>query len=89
MMCDNEDVEIIEFVQRSKYRQRVLKSLQSDVLMPKYIAKRSGVRKNHVSKILSELKSYELVELINPEVHKGRIYRITPKGAKIINELKL
>lgn len=70
------DNETLEFVRRSTYRQRVLKSLNDDVLMPKEIAERSNIKTNHVSKVLSELKSKDLIEIINPEAHKGRIYRV-------------
>ena len=79
------DAEIIEFVKRSQYRQRVLISLDGNVLMPKEIAKRSDIKTNHVSKVLSELKNKGLVELINPEARKGRLYRLTDKGEKVIN----
>ena len=78
----------LEFVQRSTYRQRVLKSLEDDVLMPKEIAERSNIKTNHVSKVLSELKSKELIELVNPEAHKGRLYRLTDDGNVIISILK-
>lgn len=79
------DKETFEFIQRSSYRQRVLKALDEDVLMPTEIAKRSNIKTNHVSKVLSELKSKDLIEIINPEVRKGRLYRQTNKG-KIVSK---
>ena len=81
------DEKTLEFVQRSKYRQNVLKALENDVLMPKEIAERSGIKTNHVSKVLSELRSKGLVELLNPEVKKGRIYRLTSLGDEIVEHL--
>ena len=82
------DAEIIEFVKRSQYRQRVLTSLDGNVLMPKEIAKRSDIKTNHVSKVLSELKNKGLVELINPEARKGRLYRLTDLGEKIFENIE-
>ena len=82
------DDKTLEFVKRSQYRQRVLTSLDGNVLMPKVIAERSNIKTNHVSKVLSELKSKGLVELINPEARKGRLYRLTPVGHNIVDELK-
>ncbi|WP_296844557.1 transcriptional regulator [uncultured Methanobrevibacter sp.] len=79
------DDETVEFVKRSQYRQRVLKSLEDDVLMPKQIAERSDIKVNHVSKVLSELKSKDLIEIINPEMRKGRLYRQTDNG-KIVSK---
>ena len=86
IFCMNE--ETLEFVQRSTYRQRVLKSLNDDVLMPTEIAERSNIKTNHVSKVLSELKSKELIEIINPEVRKGRLYRLTSAGDGIVDYLE-
>jgi len=80
--------ETLDFVKRSSYRQNVLKSLEDNVLMPKEIAERSNIKTNHVSKVLSELKSKELIEIINPEARKGRLYRLTNNGKEITDCLK-
>ena len=81
------DDETLDFVKRSSYRQNVLKALEDNVLMPKEIAERSNIKTNHVSKVLSELKSKELIEIINPEARKGRLYRLTDDGDEIIDKL--
>lgn len=64
-----------------------MKSLEGDVKIPTAIANDSGIRTNHISKVLAELKAHELVECINPEVRKGRLYRLTDKGEEIIKEI--
>ena len=64
-----------------------MKSLEGDVIIPTAIANDSGIRTNHISKVLAELKAHELVECINPEVRKGRLYRLTDKGEEIIKEI--
>lgn len=66
---------------------KVMKSLEGDVKIPTAIANDSGIRTNHISKVLAELKAHELVECINPEVRKGRLYRLTDKGEEIIKEI--
>ena len=81
------DEETFEFVKRSTYRKRVLTSLEGNVLMPKEIAERSNIKTNHVSKVLSELKSKELIELVNPEARKGRLYRLTDVGDEIVDKI--
>lgn len=43
---------------------------------------------HHISKVLGELKAHELVECINPEVRKGRLYRLTDKGEKVTENLE-
>lgn len=57
------------------------------MLIPTQIAENSGIRTNHISKVLGELKAYELVECINPEAKKGRLYRLTEKGEDIVGNL--
>ena len=81
------DDETVEFVKRSQYRQRVLKSLEDDVLMPKQTAERSDIRTNHVSKVLSELRSKDLIEVLDDSVRKGRLYRLTEKGDELVKNL--
>lgn len=82
------DDETVEFVKRSQYRQRVLKSLEDDVLMPKQIAERSDIRTNHVSKVLSELRSKDLIEVLDDSVRKGRLYRLTDDGEVVLKQIK-
>lgn len=77
----------ISYVQISKYREKVMKSLEGEVKIPSQIAKDSDIRVNHISKVLSELKAHDLVECINPEVRKGRLYRHTDKGEEIVKNL--
>ena len=64
-----------------------MKSLYGEVKIPTVIAKDSGIRTNHISKVLAELKAHELVECINPEMRKGRLYRHTDKGADVVKNL--
>ena len=78
----------ISYVKISKYRTKVMKSLDGDVKIPTAIANDSGIRTNHISKVLSELKAHELVECVNPEVRKGRLYRLTDKGEKVTENLE-
>ena len=78
----------ISYVQMSKYRIKVMKALEGEVKIPSVIAKDSGIKTNHISKILSELKAHELVECINPEVRKGRLYRLTETGEEVVKNLE-
>lgn len=77
----------ISYVQISTYRTKAMKALEDDVKILSVIAKDSGIRTNHISKVLAELKAHELVECINPEVRKGRLYRHTEKGDQIVKNL--
>ena len=89
MELSDEMLTEISYVQISKYREKVMKSLEGEVKIPSQIAKDSDIRVNHISKVLSELKAHELVECINPEVRKGRLYRLTDKGKKVTVNLNI
>ena len=78
----------ISYVQISKYRTKTMKSSDGEVLIPSQIAKNSGIRTNHISKVLAELKAHELVECINPEVRNGRLYRLTETGEDVVKNLE-
>lgn len=87
MELSDEMLKEISYVKISSYRTKVMKSLDNDVKIPTTIAKDSGIKTNHISKVLSELKAHDLVECINPEVRKGRLYRLTDKGNKVNENL--
>ena len=88
MELSDEMLSEISYVQISSYRSKVMKSLEDDVKIPSQIAKDSEIRQNHISKVLAELKAHEMVECINPEVRKGRLYRLTDKGEDIVKNLE-
>lgn len=75
------------YVKISSYREKVITALAGvNSLMPMEIAEETGIMKNHISKVLAELKDKDLIQCINPEVRKGKIYRLTSKG-EVIGEL--
>lgn len=78
----------ISYVQISQYRTKVMKALEGEVKIPSNIARDSRIRTNHISKVLAELKAHELVECINPEVRKGRLYRLTEKGEELVENIE-
>ena len=65
-----------------------MKSLDGEVKIPSEIANDAEIYQNHISNILKQLKEHELVECINPEVRKGRLYRLTDKGDEIVKNLE-
>ena len=64
-----------------------MKSIGNDVKMPKEIASDSGILPNHISNVLRQLKEKDVVECINPEVRKGRLYRLSEEGRNILDEI--
>lgn len=77
----------IEYIEKSQYRSKVLKSLSNDAKMPSQISRDTGIIQNHISNTLRQLKEHDLVECINPEVRKGRLYRLTDNGEDVVKNL--
>lgn len=88
MELSDEMLTEISYVKISKYRTKVMKSLGDEVKIPSQIAKDSDILQNHISAVLKQLKEHELVECINPEVKKGRLYRLTSKGDEIVKNME-
>lgn len=78
---------LLGYVKISSYRVNTLKSLQDKYKIPSEIAKELDVQTSQVSAALSDLKSKNLVICVNEEVKKGRLYKCTDLGLKVINEL--
>ena len=81
---------MMSYVSISSYRLKTVQSLKGgEVKIPTQIAKDSGIRTNHISKVLTELKSKGIVECINcKEARKGRLYRLTDTGEEIVKHLE-
>ena len=84
----DELLKLTSYVQISKYREKTLKSIGNDVKIPTHIAEDSGIRTNHISKVLTELKNKEIVECINEEARKGRLYRLTDTGKDVLKTIE-
>lgn len=80
----NDELLILKaYVEISKYRLKVVETLKNEVKTPTNIAKDSSILTNHISNVLKDLKEHEVVECINEEKRKGRLYRLTEKGLEI------
>ena len=62
-------------------------SLAESEKTPKQLSLELGIHQNNVSTTLKQLKEKGLVEVINPRIRKGRIYKLTSVGEDIFNNL--
>ncbi|MDI6917743.1 MAG: hypothetical protein QMC80_08120 [Thermoplasmatales archaeon] len=76
------------FAWASKYRQKVLLSLEERPKTPMQISIEISVNLTHVSRALRELAKKGIVECITPKMVKGRIYKLTTKGKEVVKLLK-
>ena len=86
-ITDDEIWELIGYIKISSIRMNTLKSLEQKFMMPSEIARITGYRTTQISNALSDLKDKKLVECMNEDARKGRIYQNTELGLLILNIL--
>ena len=80
-------VTAISLLKSSEYRLKIVKSIGKDTVTPSEIAEKIGIRLNHVSTFLKELKENNLVKCLNENTRKGRLYELTELGQNAIDKL--
>ena len=80
-------VTAISLLKSSGYRLKIIKAIGKDTVTPSEIAEKIGIRLNHVSTFLKELKENNLVKCLNEDTRKGRLYELTELGQNAIDKL--
>lgn len=75
----------VALIKASRYRNSILFSIGHDIKTPSEISKEVNIRINHVSTVLRELKTENLVKCLNEEKTKGRLYKLTNEGEEILS----
>ena len=86
-ITDEEMWEIIGYIKVSAIRMKILKSIKDSFLMPSEIARMTGYRTTQISNSLRDLKERKLVQCLNEDAKKGRIYQNTELGLMILKVL--
>ena len=86
-MNENDILESLGYIMASTYRLKVIRYLGNGVKIPSDIAREVGVRTNHVSNVLADLKRNGLVICLNEDAHKGRLYKNTELAMDILKYL--
>ncbi|PIO07189.1 MarR family transcriptional regulator [Candidatus Pacearchaeota archaeon CG10_big_fil_rev_8_21_14_0_10_34_12] len=77
----------ISIIKNSEYRKKILLSLaEVSYLTPSEISEKTKLRLNHVSNFLRDLKDNKLIICLNDEDKRGRLYKITELGKRVIKE---
>ena len=86
-MREDDILNSLGYVMASSYRLSVIQYIGNGVRIPSDIAKTIGVRTNHISNVLSDLKQNGLVVCLNEDAHKGRLYKNTELSLEILKYL--
>jgi len=87
-MNDDELFKLVGYVMASEYRKNILKNIGNGIKIPSNIAKELNLRTNHVSNVLKELKSENIVICLNEDARKGRLYKNTELGLEILKYIQ-
>ncbi|MCK4729994.1 MAG: MarR family transcriptional regulator [Candidatus Aenigmarchaeota archaeon] len=85
---DQNMIQAISLIKSSEYRFKILKAIGDDIIMPSEISKKIDIRLNHVSTFLQELKKKGLIECLNEDAKKGRLYQLTKLGKYAIAKVE-
>ena len=86
-MNNDEIFQLVGYVMASEYRTNILKSIGENIKIPSAIAEDIGLRTNHVSNVLKNLKEANLVVCLNEDARKGRLYKNTDLGLEVLKFL--
>ena len=78
----------LAFVKASTHRTNIVNSLHRCNKTPKQLSIELSIHPNTASSTLRQLRNRDIVEVINPDAKKGRIYKLTDIGIEIAKELK-
>ena len=84
IMNDEELYQLLGYVMASDYRKNILKSIGTGIKIPSVIAEEIGLRTNHISNVLNDLKKKNLVVCLNEDARKGRLYKNTDLALKVL-----
>ena len=84
-MCESENfLEKIAYVLASEHRKNIILFLSDELYTPKQIGDGIGVRTNHISNLLAQLRKQDLVYCVTPTVKRGRLYSLTDEGKRVL-----
>lgn len=88
MCSNNEFLEKVAFVLESEHRKNIILYLDDELHTPKQIGDIIGVRTNHISNLLAQLRKNDLVYCATPKIRKGKLYALTDDGKSVLNYIK-
>jgi predicted transcriptional regulator len=85
--CEKERWILYGYVLASTNKIKIIKLLGNQPMVPTQIEKTTGLSLSHISRLLGGLRQKGLVECINSEQKKGRLYVLTDIGFWIYKKL--
>lgn len=78
----------LSLIKASKHKQNIVTMLgDGNIKIPSEIGNSLGLKTNHVSANLKDLKERGIIECLNEDKKKGRLYCITTRGKTLLDFL--
>lgn len=88
-MCGSEIfLEKVAYVLASEHRKNIILFLSNELYTPKQIGDGIGVRTNHISNLLAQLRQQDLVYCATTKIKRGRLYTLTDDGKKVLEYIQ-
>lgn len=84
MNSDEQFFELLAYVKASSHRVNIIKYIDYNLRTPREISDALNIRTNHISNLLADLREHDLVVCITPNVRKGRLYKLTDNGNRVL-----
>jgi len=84
----SEGFKLLGYVLASKQRMDIMLSLNRGIKTPKMLTEELGIANSTISNNLRDLRQKGLVECLNQDAKKGRMYILTKRGDEIVNNIK-
>lgn len=79
--------ELVSYIMRSSIKAKILELLEKPQT-PTQIAKKLDIHRSSVSRSILNLEEKDLVKCLTPDERMCRLYQITGKGKKVLEEVK-
>ena len=81
------DVEDLSWIKAGRRRIQTIEYIANGHKTPRDVARATGMSTTHASKIVKAMEGRGIVECLNPDAKRGKIYRLTRKGRNLRRNL--
>lgn len=86
---NKEMIDLLSYVKTSQHRKNVLLGIGDEILLSSEISKKTKISPAHTSRALRGLQDNNLVQCLNEEKTRGRLFVTTDIGKEIIDYIRI
>jgi ArsR family transcriptional regulator, cadmium/lead-responsive transcriptional repressor len=82
------EIDDLSFLLSSTRRYKIVHELKNGISTPTMLSKKLNFEMSVISSLLKELQIRQLIECLNPNTKKGKLFKITSYGERIFKIVK-